>query len=61
MATLTRTELLAKPEVKDAMREVRGLLRAVLGSGGFAEREEALLTISEETCRGLLEEDLQES
>lgn len=60
MDTVTQTAFLAKPEVKEAVAEVRRVVRGALPDAKFAEREDALLTILDEAMRSLLEEELQE-
>ena len=59
MATLTRTEFFAKDEVQEVLAELRNTARRALPEANFAEREQALLALLDETGRGLLEEDLQ--
>jgi hypothetical protein len=59
MDTVTRTAFLAKPEVNDAVIELRRAVRTVLPQGSFAEREEAALVVLEEAIRSTLEEELQ--
>jgi hypothetical protein len=59
MDILDRRELFSKPEVKHAMEIVRQVVREVLPSGGFAERERAVLALLDEVGRGLLEQELQ--
>lgn len=59
MRTVNRSELFAKPEVKEAVNELRNVVRRALPSGSFADREAAMLAIFDEAGRGLLEEDLQ--
>jgi hypothetical protein len=58
MRNLTQSELLAKPEVKRAIEKATRLLRGALPEGTFAERESALLTITNEACRGVLVAEL---
>ncbi|MBI3200088.1 MAG: hypothetical protein HYZ29_01015 [Myxococcales bacterium] len=59
MDTVTRDEFFTKPEVAEAVAELRRVIRGVLPSGTFAEREEAVLAITNEAMRTLLEEELQ--
>ena len=59
MSTLTWTEFVAKPEVKEALVALKNAARRVLPAASFAEREAALLALFEEAGRGLLEEELQ--
>ncbi|MEO8901392.1 MAG: hypothetical protein ABI488_06715 [Polyangiaceae bacterium] len=59
MQTLTRTEFLAKPEVKKALKNLKNAARGALPAASVAEREEAMLAIFEEAQRGLVEEELQ--
>jgi len=59
MDSVTRTEMLAKAEVKDALVELRKVARRALPAGDFGAREAAMLAIFDEAGRGLLEEDLQ--
>ena len=42
---LNRTDLFTKPEVKKAIAEIRGALRAALPDGSFGEREAFALAI----------------
>lgn len=60
MDTVTRTAFLAKPEVKEAVTELRRAVRKALPSGDFATREGATLALLEETMRSTIEEELQE-
>lgn len=60
MDTVTRTAFLAKPEVKEAVTELRRAVRKALPSVDFATRECATLVLLEETMRSTLEEELQE-
>jgi hypothetical protein len=59
MDNLLRTDLLAKPEMKEAIAKVRRIVRDSLPSGCFAEREHAVLTMLDEAGRSALEEELQ--
>jgi hypothetical protein len=59
MDTVTRTAFLAKPEVNDAVIELRRAVRTILPQGSFAEREEAALVVLEEAMRSTLEEELR--
>jgi hypothetical protein len=59
MSTKERADLFAKPQVKQAITEIRRVLRAVLPDASFAEREAAALTIADEDVRELLQQDLQ--
>lgn len=59
MQTLTRTELFAKPEVKEALKKLKTAAREALPATSFAQREEAMPAIFEEAQRGLVEEELQ--
>ena len=59
MAIVDRTKLLARPEVKKAISQVRRALRSALSGESFGEREVEALTISGEAVRELLREDLQ--
>jgi hypothetical protein len=56
---LQRTDVLAKPEVKEAVSQIRTALRQALPDGSFGEREEHALAISNEAVRELLQEELQ--
>jgi hypothetical protein len=60
MTMMNASALIDKPEVKRAIEEAKGLLRAALPVGGFAERETALLAITNEACREVLVAELQE-
>lgn len=59
MKTLTRSKLLAKPEVHEVIATASELLRATLAGLSFAELEEAALAITGEATRVALEEELQ--
>lgn len=59
MDIVTRSRLLAKPEVRKVLSDIQRTLRAVLPSTSFGMREEAALVICNEVARGLLEEDLR--
>ncbi|MEO6602112.1 MAG: hypothetical protein ABIQ16_19685 [Polyangiaceae bacterium] len=59
MQTLTRTEFFAKPEVKEALENLKSAARGALPEGSFAEREAVLLGLLDEVGRGLLEDELQ--
>lgn len=59
MGTLTRSEFLAKDEVKQALSELKNAVRRALPESSFAEREVAALMLLDEAGRGLLEEELQ--
>ncbi len=48
---LNRTDLFTKPEVKKAIAEIRGALRAALPDGSFGEREAFALAINNEALR----------
>jgi hypothetical protein len=59
MDTVTRTAFLAKPEMNEAIAELRRVARKALPDGNFAECEEAVLTMFNEAMRSLLEEALR--
>lgn len=61
MDNVTQTELLAKPDVEEALRGVITAASHFMGvvTGSFAEREQALLTALQEGGRVALERDLQ--
>jgi hypothetical protein len=59
MDTVTRSKLLAKPEVQEVVETTVQLLRATLAGLSFAELEEAALAISGEATRVALKEELQ--
>jgi hypothetical protein len=59
MHTLTRSEFLAKDEMKQALAELKNAARRALPAGNFAEREAAALMLLEEAGRSLLEDELQ--
>jgi hypothetical protein len=56
---LNRSDVLAKPEVKEAVSQIRDALRKALPGATFGEREAEVLAISNEAVRELLQEDLQ--
>jgi len=56
---LNRSDVLAKPEVKEAVSQIRDALRKALPGATFGEREAEALAISNEAVRELLQEDLQ--
>jgi hypothetical protein len=56
---LNRSDVLAKPEVKQAVSQIRDALRKALPGATFGEREAEALAISNEAVRELLQEDLQ--
>lgn len=56
---LNRSGVLAKPEVKEAMSQIRVALHNALPDASFGEREAQALAISNEAVRELLQEDLQ--
>lgn len=58
MAMLNVSELIAKPQVKLAIDKAKKLLRDALPEGSFAERESALLAITNEACREVLVAEL---
>lgn len=58
MTMMNVSELIAKPEVKRAIDQAKELLRGSLPEGTFAERETALLAITNETCREVLVAEL---
>lgn len=60
MTMLNPSELISKPEVKFAIEQVRGVLRAALPEGNFGEREALLLAIMNEATREVLEAELQD-
>jgi len=60
MTMMKVSALLDKPEVKRAINKAMVLLREALPEGSFAERETALLAITNETCREVLIAELQE-
>ncbi|HVW27352.1 MAG TPA: hypothetical protein VHC69_18440 [Polyangiaceae bacterium] len=55
---LNVSDLLAKPEVKRAIDQAKKLLRDALPDGSFAERESALLAVTNEACREVLVAEL---
>ena len=59
MSTVTRSEFLAKDEVKQALCELKSAVRRALPEGSFAEREGAALMLLDEAGRSWLEEELQ--
>jgi len=59
MDTVARAAFFAKPEVQEALKDVRQVIRGMLPSGSFAAREDAVLSIANEAMRTLLEEELQ--
>ena len=59
MDTVTRTEFFAKPEVKEALVQLKDAARRALPTASFAEREEAMLALFEEAGRSWVEEELQ--
>lgn len=59
MPILNCDELFAKPEVKRAIQTAREALDRALPQGTFAEREAALLAITNEASRQVLEEELR--
>jgi hypothetical protein len=60
MTTVPRIDLLAKPEMREAIKKMTKLLRGVLPDGGFAEQEEAMLALQEAVARTTLEQLLEE-
>lgn len=60
MKTVTRSQLLAKPEVQEAIDATSRLLRTKLEGLGFGDFEEAALTIADEAVRAALESELQD-
>ena len=58
MTMMDASELIAKPEVKCAIDNAKKLLRDALPEGSFAERETALLAITNEVCREVLVAEL---
>lgn len=59
MDTVNRSKLLAKSEVKAAIREMQRALGAALPEAQFSEFEEVALAVSDEVVRRLLEQRLQ--
>jgi hypothetical protein len=59
MTMVNRLELLARPDVKRAVGEMKRVLRSALSDASFAQREAEALTISGEAVREFLCEDLQ--
>lgn len=50
MTMMNVFDVIDKPEVKRAIDKAKELLRAALPDGSFAERETALLAITNEVC-----------
>jgi hypothetical protein len=59
MPIVNRMELLARPEVMQAVTEIRSALRCALSEGTFGQREEEALAVSGEAVRQLLRQELQ--
>jgi hypothetical protein len=59
MDTVTRSRLLAKPDVQEVIETTSQMLRTVLAGLPFAQLEEAALAITGEATRVALEEELQ--
>ncbi len=60
MARMDADKLVAKPEVRNLMKRWRRELGATVGEASFAEREKAMLAITNEVARGALEDELGE-
>jgi hypothetical protein len=60
MTMLNLFELTAKPEVRRAIEQMRAVLRAALPEGSFGEREAALLAMTNEVTREVLEAELRD-
>jgi hypothetical protein len=59
MTMVNRRKLLARPEVKRAVKKMKAALRSALSDGTFGQREEEALTVAGEAVRELQREDLQ--
>jgi hypothetical protein len=59
MHIVNRTDLFSKSEVERAIATVRDALRAALPAASFGEREAAVLAVTDEAVRRLLQEELQ--
>lgn len=59
MDTVTRTAILAKPEVQQAVSRLRDEVAKALPEGSFAERETAMLVVLGEAGRVFIEQELQ--
>jgi hypothetical protein len=60
MNSMPREELLAKPEMKQALAKIQQAVRDVLPAGEFAEQERVTLVLLDEAGRGVLEGRLRE-
>ncbi|MBN2195866.1 MAG: hypothetical protein JW751_23820 [Polyangiaceae bacterium] len=60
MDSVLRAEFLAKPKVKAAVATIAEVLQKVFGGGTFAENEVAVLAVTGEAVRAVLEEGLQQ-
>ena len=59
MDTVTRTAILAKPEVQRTVSQLRDELAKALPAGSFAEREASMLVVLGEVGRAFIEQELQ--